>query len=279
MTRRRMIAPQFWKDPDIIRLQPLDRLLVLAMISLADDWGNTLADEYVLKIEVFGIDSITPEEVAEMRDRIFEHCRNFERYEVNGQIYVHIANWTKHQTLRYRAKPVWPLAPGQIVDDTPRDDDENDNPAQKLHEDDKSRAEVARSFANTPSNSGPSKDKQRQVKQRKAKKSKGSMHACMLLPTENDKSPPPAAAALQKELEQYGIRGQKLAALLGDTWITPERVAACQRAVSERESVRNPVGLLVAMLEAHDEPSVPKPKPEDDPYRYITGKYGQYIQH
>ena len=93
--------------------------------------------------------------------------------------------------------------------------------------------------------------------------------------------PPPAAAAaaLRKALEHCGIRGQKLAALLGDTWITPERVAACQRAVSERESVRNPVGLLVAMLEAHDEPSVPKPKPEDDPYRYITGEYGQYILH
>ena len=118
MPRRRMIDPGFWDDPDIGRLDPVDRLLAVAMISLADDWGNLLADEAYLKKTVFGYDAIGFEDVAAMRDRIFGHCRNFTRYEDHGQVYVHLENWEKHQHLRYRAAPLWPLAPGQVAEKT-----------------------------------------------------------------------------------------------------------------------------------------------------------------
>lgn len=284
MTRKRMIVPQFWKDPDIIRLQPLDRLLVLAMISLADDYGNTMADEYVLKIEVFGIDDITPAEVGDMRDRIFERCRNFERYEVDGQVYVHIANWTKHQKLRYRARPVWPLFPGQIADNTTPDDGKADTPDANTPQDGVETpiraAETPTSGAETPQDSGLSKGKQGEDRQRQEKAGKGSMHACMP-PPKNDKSPPTDDLNLEEVLQKYGVAAPSLDELLADPWITPIRAYACQQAISKRENIRNPVGLLITMLEDHDEPPVPPPRPgsAEDRQRYVTGEYADYIDH
>lgn len=90
---------------------------------------------------------------------------------------------------------------------------------------------------------------------------------------------PPPAAALIKALKNCSILGDNtIATLCADSWLTPERIYACQDAVSKRENVRNPVGLLVQMLRDHDEPPAPVPRPEDDPYRYIKGKYAEFIQ-
>lgn len=133
--RKRSLDPGFWDDPDIARLQPLDRLLCVGIISLSDDWGNLLADEFYLKKKLFGYDDISLEEVAAMRDRIFEQCRNFIRYEVDGQTYVHLANWEKHQILRYRAHPSWPLAPGQVAEKTGWQDKKGEAPPPEERQD------------------------------------------------------------------------------------------------------------------------------------------------
>ena len=258
MPRKRMIHPGFWDDPDIARLEPLDRLLAIGMISLADDWGNTMADEFYLKKKIFGFDPITQFQVEAMRDRIFKQCRNFTRYEVDGQVYVHLENWEKHQTLRYKAKPEWPPAPGQDCSNTGwRSSNVDDNEPNDC-------GKVAQDCDNSAQIGGLREDKQREDKQREEKAASSSM---------------PAAAALEQELRDCGVTGAKLDDLKADPWVTAERVRACWASARQRNGVDRPVGLLIRMLQDHDQPprASPEPGSQEERYRYIRGKFAEYI--
>ena len=229
MPRRRMIDPGFWDDPDIGRLQPLDRLLALAAISLADDWGNLLADEAYLKKTVFGYDAISFDDVAAMRDRVFATCRNWKRYEVDGQVYLHLENWEKHQHLRYRAAPTWPLAPGQVAEKTGWQDDKvADEPPQ----------DCGNIAAGLPQDCGIGKVKQEQAKQEQGRQEQASK---------------PAAAGVAFALQACGVSRAVAAELAADPWVDTARIQAAWSAVKARGGVKNPVGLLVTMLRGHDQ--------------------------
>lgn len=126
MPRKRMIDPSFWDDPDIAELQPLDRLLVIGMISHADDYGNLHGHPAILRKQVFGYDSIGVNEVRVMRDRIVETCRNIGLYSVDGQDYVHFIQWTKHQKMNYKAQPQWPQSPWESEEEPTEDNGQSD---------------------------------------------------------------------------------------------------------------------------------------------------------
>jgi hypothetical protein len=80
-----------------------------------------------------------------------------------------------------------------------------------------------------------------------------------------------AAAAVLAELQRCGVSQPKRDKLARDPWITPERIRACEHEVSQR-STHNPVGLLVTMLENHDEP--PRPPPD---LSTLEGRKAAYI--
>ena len=88
------------------------------------------------------------------------------------------------------------------------------------------------------------------------------------------------ACGLPDKLKDCGISLKHATSLLNDPWVTPERVDACWSAVQGRAGVTKPTGLLVRMLQDHDEPAVPPPKvgSEADRYRYASGEYAECIQ-
>ena len=252
MKRRRMISPSIWDDPEVGELDPLGFKLFIGCISLADDDGRLDADPRTLRKTIFGYtEGMSVDDVRQVRDSMAANLPNLQLYQVDGREYIALLKWDDHQAISasWHQDSIIPAPPA--ADEVAHDDH---LPSTCPPHDDHL----------------PTKESIKQV-QSKASEKQASK--------QSKQSKPPLAAALQKTLEQHGIRGQKLATLLHDVWITSDRVRGCWNAIRQRENVRNPVGLLVAMLEAHDEPPTPPPRPEDDNNRYISGKYGEFIQH
>lgn len=119
MPRKRMLDPILWDDPDLTLLKPVERLLFIGMISLADDYGHISGHPAQLRKWVFGYDDVSIAEVKEMRDHILATCHNVQAYAIEGQEYIWLRNWERHQDLRFRAKAQYPChACGEWHDST-----------------------------------------------------------------------------------------------------------------------------------------------------------------
>lgn len=103
-----MLDPALWDDPDLAPLTPIERLLFVGLISLADDYGHVSAHPALLRKWIFGYDDITTEQVRTIRDHILVFCRNVELYVVANQEYLWLKTWERHQDLRFRARAQYP---------------------------------------------------------------------------------------------------------------------------------------------------------------------------
>lgn len=103
MARKRMLQPTMWDDPDLAAVTPTERLLFIGLISLADDYGHVTANPLQLRKAIFGYDDFTLDDVRDMRDHLLAACHNLELYVVEGQEYIWLKQWERHQDLRYRA--------------------------------------------------------------------------------------------------------------------------------------------------------------------------------
>src|SRR3990167_5589518 len=108
MARKRMLDPMIWDDPDLAVLSPVERLLFIGMVSLSDDYGHIAGNPALLRKWVFGYDDYTIEQDTAMRDAILRSCRNVALYSVDGQDYIWLKTWERHQDLRFRAKAQYP---------------------------------------------------------------------------------------------------------------------------------------------------------------------------
>jgi hypothetical protein len=109
MARKRMIEPQIWDDPDFSALSRDARLLFIGLISHADDYGHITARPSTLRKLVFGYDDdLTVEDVERLLAEIVEACRNVQIYECDGQRYLWLKKWERHQDLRFRAQGLYP---------------------------------------------------------------------------------------------------------------------------------------------------------------------------
>lgn len=104
MARRRMLDPTLWDDPDLAQLTPVERLLFIGLVSLADDYGHVSGNAPLLRKLIFGYDDFTVAQVLEMRNNIISACRNVELYQSQGQDFIWLKTWERHQDLRFRAK-------------------------------------------------------------------------------------------------------------------------------------------------------------------------------
>jgi len=255
MPRKRMIDPSFWDDPDIAELQPLERLLVIGMISHADDYGNLHGHPAILKKQVFGYDNIAVAEVQEMRDRVCEKCRNIALYTVEGQEYIHLLQWEKHQKLNFRANPVWPKSPwesdeGLSKDCVSPDEDltQDCEPRQDKTEQEKLSQAKSREVKPTPPDA------------RARAKSGGGGHSGIDLDC-------------RKALEDLRINGPTLWELLK---CPRDDILAWCEYVKTAKGIKNPAALVVARLRSGEPPPErPKSKSLVDEYRELTGEdYG-----
>jgi len=108
MPRIRTIKPEFWGDEKLAPMEPLDRLVFLGLISLADDAGRLL--DNVKTIDGF----LFPETDDTSRGSLerLAAAGRLQRYRSpSGQKIIQIIGWSKHQKVDHASKYVLP-APG-----------------------------------------------------------------------------------------------------------------------------------------------------------------------
>lgn len=93
MARSRNIKPGFFKNEDLVELGFATRLLFAGLWTIADREGRMEDRPKRIKMEVFPADDVN---ITEMLQELHD-AKFVQRYEVNGEKYVQIANWAKHQ--------------------------------------------------------------------------------------------------------------------------------------------------------------------------------------
>lgn len=113
MPKIRTLTPEFWDDPDVVKLSRDERLLLIGMITLlADDEGRLLAEAGYLKKRIFGYDGdVSVDQVRVWRDGICHTFRNAILYTSGGQDYVYLVNFQKYQKIRWVVASNLPAPP------------------------------------------------------------------------------------------------------------------------------------------------------------------------
>jgi hypothetical protein len=137
MARQRWIHPDFWTDPSVAKLSPVERLFFIGCFSNADDEGRLLGDPAYLRSIIFPYDDIPVAKVQAMRDRVVQTCTNLVLYRVDDVDYLAFLKWTTYQSPRYPKPSKLPPPPGmddaretqgcnQIDASLPQDGDDTD---------------------------------------------------------------------------------------------------------------------------------------------------------
>lgn len=100
MARIRTIKPDFWTDEKLTECSMSARLLFIGMLNFADDNGNLVASAKKLKMQVFPADNI---ECQPLLDELIVQGVVIE-YSVNGETYLHIKGFKKHQVINRPSK-------------------------------------------------------------------------------------------------------------------------------------------------------------------------------
>jgi hypothetical protein len=105
VARIRTVKPDFWTDAAVGECSVSARLLLIASLNFADDYGGLDRSSKQLKAQAFPYDNIDCEPL------VLELLRNglFVEYEVDGRKYLHIKGFRKHQKVENPAKPRIPL--------------------------------------------------------------------------------------------------------------------------------------------------------------------------
>ncbi|WP_244096389.1 hypothetical protein [Burkholderia dolosa] len=105
MARIRTIKPDFWTDEKIVELSFEARLFFIGSWNFADDNGNLQRSAKKLKMQIFPADSIDCEPIIQS---LIAHGMLIE-YEVNGEKYLHIKGFRKHQVVNRPSKTGLPM--------------------------------------------------------------------------------------------------------------------------------------------------------------------------
>ena len=125
MARIRTIKPEMWTDERLTECSVSARLLFIGMLNFADDNGNMRNSPKRLKMQVFPADSI---ETAPLLGELLAQGVVVE-YSVDGESYLHIKGFRKHQVINRPSKTDIPQpslieqAPQKPVDSIDQEDD------------------------------------------------------------------------------------------------------------------------------------------------------------
>ena len=107
MPRKRMIDPSFWTDEKLGECTRDERLLFMGLISNADDEGYGRANPKLLRSSIFPYDDLRVSDLEKWLSRLGGFGM-IALYEVNGQTYYYLPNFTKHQTINKPTPSVFP---------------------------------------------------------------------------------------------------------------------------------------------------------------------------
>lgn len=110
MARIRTIKPSFWGDEAVTELSRDARLLLVGLISSADDQGRFMASHAVISGYVFPYDGITPARLTGWLDEI-QSTGIVQFYKVGRREYGWFPNWKKHQRISKPAPSPLPAPP------------------------------------------------------------------------------------------------------------------------------------------------------------------------
>lgn len=120
MPRIRTIKPEFWSDEKLAPLPPIDRLVFLGLLSIADDKGRLV--DNVKAIDGFLFASREGESSRDSLETLASLAR-ITRYTVDsGQNLIQINGWSKHQYIAHPSRYSLP-APRRSEDSVESHDD------------------------------------------------------------------------------------------------------------------------------------------------------------
>jgi len=101
MPRIRTIKPEFFAHPEITALSFPARLLLIALLTQADDEGRLLEQRKKIDGNSFG--ETDDADVCDLLDELEKHDR-IVRYEADGKRLIQVLNFDKHQTINRPTK-------------------------------------------------------------------------------------------------------------------------------------------------------------------------------
>ncbi|MGE5585774.1 MAG: hypothetical protein ACM309_09655 [Bacillota bacterium] len=125
MARQRFIHPEFWTDPNIGQMTPVERLFFIGCFSNADDEGRLLGNPAYLRSIIFPYDDMSIDDVRTMRDRVIATCKNLVLYEVDSVEYLAFRKWREYQKPKYPTPSKLPLPPEEGNPPEGQPDDES----------------------------------------------------------------------------------------------------------------------------------------------------------
>lgn len=99
MARKRMIDPDFWSDEAVGALSLCGRLLFMGLISQADDEGRLRGNPALIRSQLFPYDEDVTASVVSQELVAIERVGLIVRYAVDGQQFIWVRNFSKHQTI------------------------------------------------------------------------------------------------------------------------------------------------------------------------------------
>lgn len=112
MARIRTVKPSFWGDADVCRVSRDARLLMLGLISFADDEGRFLASIASIAGYVYPNDDIPASKVRRWLDEL-ARMKLVHLYGIDGISYGCFLTWVNHQRISHPQPS--PLPPPQGV--------------------------------------------------------------------------------------------------------------------------------------------------------------------
>lgn len=110
MARIRTIKPSFWADEAVADLSRDARLVLIGLISSADDEGRFLASHSAVAGYLFPHDDIAPTRLRKWLDEI-EQTGIVRFYSVNRREYGAFPKWKKHQRISKPSPSALPEPP------------------------------------------------------------------------------------------------------------------------------------------------------------------------
>jgi len=111
MTAKRMIHRQFFESEAIASLTIRQRLLVVGIITMADDQGRIKGHPGWLKAQIFPYDDISIDEINNDLEQIATNNDTIICYEADDKRYIQLAHWWEYQNMQWAKESNYPPPP------------------------------------------------------------------------------------------------------------------------------------------------------------------------
>lgn len=114
MPRQRMVKPDFFDSESMALCSYAARIAFIGLWVMGDDYGNQKAQIYRLRRRIFPCDTMTDDEFMAILCEL-EEVGCIKGYEVDGERYINVPNFSVYQSVRKPSKTNIPEPPKQTA--------------------------------------------------------------------------------------------------------------------------------------------------------------------